>query len=103
MAVGDILNTPLDELSEEFREDVVNFPHKVDEKGWCEKLGDDMKCTVYENRPLLCRVDSHYDGRQGDDQSRAEYHAEIEEACKFLMSEHLGMTNEEIEKVYANL
>lgn len=104
LAVGDILNSDLSDVEEEFREDVQNFPHGVDEKGWCEKLDvETMQCTVYDNRPLLCRVDAHYNGRLGDKQSREEYHAETELACKYLMKTKLGMSDEEIEEVYATL
>lgn len=104
MAVGDILASDLKDVEEEFREDVQNFPHKVDEKGWCEKLNvETMQCTVYENRPLLCRVDAHYNGRLSDKQSRKQYHAETEVACKYLMQSKLGMSDEEINEVYASL
>lgn len=103
MAVGDILATPLEELDEEFREDVKNFPHGVDENGWCEKLDADMNCTVYENRPLLCRVDSHYNGRPDNKKDHVEYYDEIEESCKYLMKEKLGMNDEDIDLVYTTL
>lgn len=36
---------------------LMKFPYKWDETGKCEKLGDDGKCTVYETRPNLCRID----------------------------------------------
>ena len=32
------------------------FPYGVKENGHCEKL-EDNKCTVYDNRPLLCDVE----------------------------------------------
>lgn len=32
------------------------FPYKADENGACEKLDEDGKCTVYENRPLVCSI-----------------------------------------------
>jgi uncharacterized protein len=34
----------------------LSFPYKWDETGRCEKLQNDNRCSVYENRPLLCRV-----------------------------------------------
>lgn len=36
---------------------LLKFPYKWDETGKCEKLGEDGKCTVYETRPNLCRID----------------------------------------------
>lgn len=33
-----------------------DFPYKADEDGVCEKLGEDGKCTVYEDRPLVCSI-----------------------------------------------
>lgn len=33
-----------------------DFPYKANEDGSCEKLGEDGKCTVYEDRPLVCSV-----------------------------------------------
>lgn len=34
------------------------FPYKHDGNGRCEMLTDDNKCSVYENRPLICNVDA---------------------------------------------
>jgi len=33
-----------------------DFPYGVREDGSCEKL-ENNRCTVYDNRPLLCNVD----------------------------------------------
>jgi hypothetical protein len=33
------------------------FPYKARADGVCEKLGEDNRCTVYDNRPLLCNID----------------------------------------------
>lgn len=35
----------------------LEFPYKWDESGRCDKLGEDNRCTVYNNRPLLCNID----------------------------------------------
>lgn len=43
------------------REEFKNFPYKTDEKGKCEKLNDDGKCSVYESRPDICRVDKTHE------------------------------------------
>ena len=33
----------------------LDFPYQADEKGWCEKLVDNL-CTVYDNRPDVCNI-----------------------------------------------
>lgn len=39
----------------------AQFPHKYDKlSGRCSKLGDDNKCTIYDRRPLVCKVDEGY-------------------------------------------
>ena len=33
------------------------FPYKAQwQNGWCEKLTEDNKCSVYNDRPLLCNI-----------------------------------------------
>ena len=33
------------------------FPYKTQfQNGWCEKLTEDNKCSVYDDRPLLCNI-----------------------------------------------
>lgn len=32
------------------------FPHAFDENGRCEMLGEDNKCSVYEDRPTICNI-----------------------------------------------
>ena len=35
---------------------VERFPYKTREDGTCEMLTEDGRCSVYENRPLLCNI-----------------------------------------------
>lgn len=35
----------------------IGFPYNVNEKGHCEKLDENNRCTVYEKRPDICRID----------------------------------------------
>lgn len=35
------------------------FPHKWDINGICEHLGDDNKCKIYSQRPLLCNIEKY--------------------------------------------
>lgn len=37
--------------------DVLSFPYSWDDSGKCEMLGEDNKCKVYDERPLICNVD----------------------------------------------
>lgn len=41
---------------------VPGFPLETDEKGACVKLGADGLCTIYEDRPDICRIDNHISG-----------------------------------------
>ena len=34
----------------------AEFPYQARADGSCEKLDEDNRCTVYDNRPLLCDV-----------------------------------------------
>lgn len=38
----------------------LNFPYKVNEKGWCEMLDENNKCKVYNNRPDICSVEKTF-------------------------------------------
>ena len=40
-----------------FKLEKLYFPYKADNKGRCEMLTDDNKCSVYEGRPLICNID----------------------------------------------
>jgi Fe-S-cluster containining protein len=52
--IGKILKygAPFDYLKKATRE----FPYKANEDGSCEKLDKDNKCSVYDDRPLLCDI-----------------------------------------------
>lgn len=45
-------------LKDKFKE--LNFPYKVNEKGWCEMLDENNKCKVYDNRPDICSVEKTF-------------------------------------------
>lgn len=38
------------------KELVERFPFKTTESGACEMLTDDNRCSVYDQRPLLCNI-----------------------------------------------
>lgn len=54
--------------------------------GVCKYLkGND--CSIYENRPLLCRVDESYDSIFYKMMSREEFYKMNKQVCKMLQSE----------------
>jgi len=62
----------------------LEFPYGWDETGRCEKLMEDNKCEVYDDRPLLCNVDRVIKFFNLDKES---FYNENEMACKQLQSE----------------
>ena len=64
------------------------FPHGVTADGACQKLDDGGRCTVYEARPLICRVDDLAAAQGLDDAENVERQAR---ACDRLQqAEGLG-------------
>ncbi len=60
------------------------FPYKWDDTGRCEMLTDDNKCSVYENRPLICNIDKML---SLTDMSKDKFYAINIEACNAMMDE----------------
>lgn len=63
---------------------ISKFPYKWDETGRCEQLGEDNKCKVYENRPLLCRIDEVGELMNYE---QGEWYKMNAEACNHMMKE----------------
>jgi len=39
-----------------------DFPHETDHNGVCSKYDKETKlCTIYETRPMVCRIDDYFD------------------------------------------
>ena len=104
MVVGTILDAPLEKMAvpEKVKQSIRDFPYKVSKSGRCEKLGADLKCTVYEDRPLFCRVDAYYNELK-EKPLLDDYYKETEAQCKVLMQTELGMTEKEIKAVYDDI
>lgn len=66
------------------------FPYSWDESGKCEMLGDDNKCKVYENRPLICNVDKFI---EVFGVSKKKFYKQNIKACHIMMKED-GIFNE---------
>ena len=54
--------------------------------GVCRYLKGNL-CSIYENRPLLCRIDESYDKYFSEIYTRDEYYRLNEQGCKILQSE----------------
>lgn len=102
MVLEDILNSPTEQVMEEYQKSIAEFPYKAKDNGHCEKLGEDMKCSVYENRPSLCRIDDHFNSGKCS-QNKEDFYGDTTKACKALMKSELKMSDKEIEAVYASL
>lgn len=102
MTLGSILEATTEEIEEEYREYKQEFPYKAKENGHCEKLDENLKCSVYENRPSLCRIDDHLNSGKCS-QNKEDYYRDTTKACKALMESELGMSKAQVEAYYANL
>lgn len=52
--------------------------------GVCRYLNNDNTCSIYEERPDICRVDDMYEQYFSDVYSREEYYKITHECCKLL-------------------
>ncbi len=51
--------------------------------GVCRYLKDNL-CSIYESRPLICRVDESYDAFFKDIYTRKEFYEMNYKACEFI-------------------
>ena len=61
------------------------------EDGSCKYLDKSSNlCTIYDERPIFCRVDEYYDKCMSDQMSREEFYRQNKEICyKFREEEKL--------------
>ena len=59
---------------------VAQFPYKTDASGACSRLDAEGKCTVYDTRPDVCRVDKSFE-LFGKGQSRERYYEGNAKLC----------------------
>ena len=102
MMLWDILASD-DNVNKDYLDLVHEFPYKADEAGWCEKLDKDLRCSVYEKRPLLCRIKEVWKLKFSKHTTKKDYFTSTVAACKVLMKDKLGMKKSEIDKVYEDL
>lgn len=63
------------------------FPYGWDQTGRCEKLTEDNRCSVYNERPLVCSVDGMYDAVFNQDMTRDEFYKLNADICNKWMDE----------------
>lgn len=69
------------------KSETTAFLHDGD--GICRYLDlDTMLCTIYEKRPLVCRVDEYYDRFLADKMDREEFMRLNYEACELKKKEY---------------
>ena len=64
---------------------IEQFPYETDENGQCEKL-DGTRCSVYENRPLLCNLEQ-IDEELNTNMTKAEWYGLNAQGCNILLRE----------------
>lgn len=57
--------------------------------GICKFLNqEDKKCSIYANRPLICRIDRMYETYYAKTMTREEFYCLNQEACNILKNKH---------------
>ena len=77
------------------------FPHNALPNGACEHLDVNNQCRIYEDRPLICRVEALQNVLHPE-MSKAAYFAATAEICKELMRK-AGYDEDEITKIYSDI
>lgn len=67
-----------------YYKEMNEFPYKADARGACEKLTTDGKCSVYDNRPDLCNIETIRQ-RYFDHLTTAEYYSVTAGHCNNMM------------------
>ncbi len=67
----------------------IEFLSEYNNNGQCSKLVDN-KCTIYESRPLLCRIDESYEQIFSTLMTQEEFYMQNALACNVLQ-EKLGI------------
>jgi len=69
------------------------FPEPIDENGACTHLKEDNSCSIYEDRPLICRVDDMYEVLKKHFKSKQEYIKLTVDTCNLMITE-VGLDDE---------
>ncbi|WP_339289054.1 YkgJ family cysteine cluster protein [Ureibacillus sp. FSL K6-0786] len=63
--------------------DGIEFLSKFNQNGICDKLKNNQ-CSIYESRPLLCRIDDSYDQLFSSYMTKQEFYRLNAKACNEL-------------------
>lgn len=90
------------------QEFVAIYPEFIGKGGRCVNLQDDMRCAIYEDRPLLCRVDRLFESTGGPhpqiatmirpfakENNREAFYHSTASACRTLQNIHFKNRAEE--------
>ena len=67
---------------------VENFPYKTDYNGVCEKYDlQKRECTIYEDRPIVCRIDDYYDKYLSANMDRNHWHHYNAQMCNKMINQ----------------
>jgi len=61
----------------------ISFLEEYNDAGTCKKMMDNQ-CSIYDDRPLLCRVDESYQEIFSEYMTLTEYYIENAKACNEL-------------------
>ena len=64
--------------------ETAKFPYGAKEDGFCEKLGTDGKCTVYDTRPDICNVQKSFE-TVGKGMTIEQYYSMQGKCCNYLI------------------
>jgi Fe-S-cluster containining protein len=63
------------------------FPYGFKNDGSCEKYDDKIGCTIYENRPSVCRVDDMEQiYREHYGWTKLQYYQELAKTCNYMIT-----------------
>jgi Fe-S-cluster containining protein len=65
---------------------VKDFPEPIDSDGVCVHLKDN-RCSIYETRPLICRVDDYYEVVKDEFKSKDHYIYYTINLCNTMITE----------------
>ena len=63
---------------------INEFPYELNKDGSCSMLGEDGLCSVYDERPIICRVDDIYERFYAKIMSKEQFNTVTHQACDHL-------------------
>lgn len=61
----------------------IEFLKEFNQNGKCDKLKNNL-CTIYDSRPLLCRIEDSYDQLFSSYMTKEEFYIQNAKACNEL-------------------